>query len=96
VARRLKLSRTSPPQHGSGPRPIHASWLNQIAIYVSIVQRNVLTPNDFRCLEAAADRLENFERYFGSIARPFEWKSPALASTPQSGACVIAGSRASS
>ena len=27
--------------------PIHASWLNQAEIYFSIVQRKVLTPNDF-------------------------------------------------
>jgi hypothetical protein len=26
---------------------VHASWLNQIEIYFSIVQRKVLTPNDF-------------------------------------------------
>ncbi|HEY6353629.1 MAG TPA: transposase, partial [Burkholderiaceae bacterium] len=36
------------PVHG----PVHASWLNQIEIYFSIVQRKVLTPNDFPCLEA--------------------------------------------
>jgi hypothetical protein len=54
--------------------PIHASWLNQIEIYFSIVQRKVLTPNDFPCLEAVAERLANFERYFESIAHPFEWK----------------------
>ena len=58
------------PVHG----PIPASWLNQIEIYFSIVQRKVLTPNDFPCLEAVAERLENFERHFESIARPFEWK----------------------
>jgi hypothetical protein len=58
------------PVHG----PVHASWLNQIEIYFSIVQRKVLTPNDFPCLEAVAERLANFERYFESIARPFEWK----------------------
>jgi hypothetical protein len=28
--------------------PVHASWLNQIKIYCSIVQRKVLTPNDFQ------------------------------------------------
>jgi hypothetical protein len=28
--------------------PVHASWLNQIEIYFSIVQRKVLTPNDFK------------------------------------------------
>src|SRR5215831_5305612 len=48
------------PVHG----PVHASWLNQIEIYFSIVQRKVLTPNDFPCLEAVAERLANFERYF--------------------------------
>jgi DDE superfamily endonuclease len=58
------------PVHG----PIHASWLNQIEIYFSIVQRKALTPNDFPNLEAVAERLTNFERYFESITRPFEWK----------------------
>jgi hypothetical protein len=58
------------PVHG----PVHASWLNQIEIYFSIVQRKALTPNDFPCFEAVAERLANFERYFESIAQPFEWK----------------------
>ena len=58
------------PVHG----PVHASWLNQIEIYFSIVQRKALTPNDFTCLEEVAERLSNFEHYFESIARPFEWK----------------------
>jgi hypothetical protein len=31
---------------------IHASWLNQVEIYFSIVQRKVLTPNDFYSLAA--------------------------------------------
>jgi hypothetical protein len=38
--------------------PIHASKLNKIEIYFSIVQRKVLTPNDFPCLAAVAERLE--------------------------------------
>jgi DDE superfamily endonuclease len=58
------------PVHG----PVHASWLNQIEIYFSIVQRKVLTPNDFPDLEEVAKRLANFERYFEGIAHPFEWK----------------------
>ena len=58
------------PVHG----PVHASWLNQIEIYFSIVQRKVLSPNDFPCLAAVAERLEAFERYFESIGRPFQWK----------------------
>ena len=31
--------------------PVHASWLNQVEIYFSMVQRKVLTPNDFAGLE---------------------------------------------
>jgi hypothetical protein len=34
--------------------PIHASWLNQVEIYFSVVQRKVLAPNDFRRHRAAA------------------------------------------
>lgn len=54
--------------------PVHASWLNQIEVYFSIIQRKVLTPNDFSNLEAVADRLERFERHYEVIAKPFEWK----------------------
>jgi hypothetical protein len=54
--------------------PVHAGWLNQIEIYFSIVQRKALTTNDFPCLQAVAERLESFERYYESIAHPFEWK----------------------
>jgi hypothetical protein len=53
--------------------PVHASWLKQIEIYFSIVSK-VLTPNDFPCLEAIAQRPANFERYFESIARTLERK----------------------
>jgi hypothetical protein len=53
---------------------VHASWLNQIEIYFSIVQRKVLTPNDFPNLAAVADRLRQFEIHFEAIAQPFEWK----------------------
>jgi hypothetical protein len=56
--------------------PLHANWLNPIEIYFSIVRRKLLTPNDFPCLKAVAERLANFERYYESIARPFEWKFP--------------------
>lgn len=54
--------------------PIHASWLNQIEIYFSIVQRKVLTPNDFRSLTALASRLLQFQERYERIAHPFEWK----------------------
>ena len=54
--------------------PVHASWLNQIEIYFSIVQRKVLTPNDFRSLSEVEDRLLRFQERYEQIARPFQWK----------------------
>jgi hypothetical protein len=54
--------------------PIHASWLNQIEIYFSILERKALTPNDFASLEALEERIIGFQNYYESIAQPFEWK----------------------
>jgi hypothetical protein len=53
--------------------PVHASWLNQIEIYFSIVQRKALTPNDFASLDAVRERLFAFERHYERIGKPFEW-----------------------
>jgi hypothetical protein len=57
------------PVHG----PIHASWLNQIEIYFSILQRKVLTPNDFHSLSQLAERLADFAKHYARIAQPFQW-----------------------
>ena len=54
--------------------PVHASWLNQIEIYFSILQRKALTPNDFPSLQALDGRILNFQRHYEEIADPFEWK----------------------
>jgi hypothetical protein len=54
--------------------PIHASWLNQIEIYFSVVQRKVLTPNEFSDLAEVEARLLAFQPYYESIATPFEWR----------------------
>ena len=54
--------------------PVHASWLNQVEIYFSVVQRKVLTPNNFPSLDAVAQRLREFQSYYEQIAQPFEWK----------------------
>jgi hypothetical protein len=53
--------------------PIHASWLNQIELYFSIVQRKALTPNDFADLDALEQRLLDFGEHYRQIAKPFEW-----------------------
>jgi hypothetical protein len=54
--------------------PVHASWLNQVEIYFSIVQRKVVTPNDFTSLDQVEDRLTAFEQRYNATARPFRWK----------------------
>ncbi len=54
--------------------PVHASWLNQIEIYFSVIQRKVLTPNDFTDLDEVERRLADFERRYEQTATPFEWK----------------------
>ncbi len=54
--------------------PVHASWLNQIEIYFSIVQRKVLTPNDFGSLADIEERLLRFQERYEQIAQPFQWK----------------------
>jgi DDE superfamily endonuclease len=54
--------------------PIHASWLNQVEIYFSIIQRKVLTPNDFPNLAAVRARLALYEELTNKTPKPFKWK----------------------
>jgi len=54
--------------------PVHASWLNQIEIYFSVVQRKVLTPNDFLDLGEVEQRLLGFQRRYEQTAVPFDWR----------------------
>lgn len=53
--------------------PVHASWLNQVEIYFSIVERKALTPNDLPSPAAVRERLAGFETYYNADARPFQW-----------------------
>lgn len=54
--------------------PVHASWLNQVEIYFSIIQRKVLTPNDFADLEVLQLRLALYEGLSNQNPTPFQWK----------------------
>jgi DDE superfamily endonuclease len=53
--------------------PVHASWLNQVEIYFSIVQRKVLTPNDFADLAEVEVRLRLYEELTNRQPKPFNW-----------------------
>jgi hypothetical protein len=54
--------------------PVHASWLNQIEIYFSVVQRKLLTPDDVDDLATLAERIEAFEQRYNAAATPFDWR----------------------
>ena len=67
-----RLSRTWPNAH-LVHLPVHASWLHQIEIYFSVVQRKVLTPNDFTDLDDLEQRLLAFQHRYEQAAKPFQW-----------------------
>ena len=54
--------------------PIHASWLNQIEIVFSVIQRKAIPPADFADLDALAARLTAFEPRYNATAAPFDWR----------------------
>ena len=54
--------------------PVHASWLNQVEVYFSIIQRKALSPNDFTDLDMIEQRLTRFEVRYNAAAKPFKWK----------------------
>ena len=53
--------------------PVHASWLDQIEIFFSVLQRKVLTPNDLTDLDALAERILAFQDRYNATATPFDW-----------------------
>ena len=53
---------------------MHASWLNQVEVYFSIIQRKLLTPGDFTDLDLVERRLTDFETRYNHAAKPFKWK----------------------
>ena len=50
--------------------PKHASWLNQIEIYFSILQRKALTPAHFTSQDEIAERILGFQDHYQQIATP--------------------------
>jgi transposase len=70
IARLTKEWPTIIPVH----TPVHASWLNQVEIYFSILERKALRPNDFRSLAELEDRILRFQEHYEEAARPFEWR----------------------
>ncbi len=57
--------------------PVHASWLNQIEIFFSIVQKKVVSPSDFTSTGQLSATLLAFTGRYNQTARPFNWKFTA-------------------
>jgi len=57
--------------------PVHASWLNQIEIFFSVIQKKVISPNDFPSLGKLSETLLAFIDRYNRTARPFSWKYTA-------------------
>jgi hypothetical protein len=53
--------------------PVHASWLNQIEVYFSVVQCKLLTPRDFENLTDLTRKLTAFQARYQRAAKPFKW-----------------------
>lgn len=53
--------------------PKNASWLNQIEIWFSVLQRKLLQPNHFRSLRHLASAIDSFIRFKNRSAKPIQW-----------------------
>jgi hypothetical protein len=53
--------------------PRHASWLNPIEIYFSILSRKALTPCHLDSLNELSERVLGFQAEFRKTAGPFNW-----------------------
>jgi transposase len=54
--------------------PVHASWLNQVEVFFSILQRKAITGGDFTDLGDLADKILGFQQHYNTAASPFDWK----------------------
>jgi hypothetical protein len=58
--------------------PKHASWLNQIEIWFSILARKLLRRGNFASKSALRRKIEQFIAYFNeTMAKPFRWTMEA-------------------
>ncbi len=53
--------------------PLNASWLDQIEIWFSILQRKRLQPNHFRSPEDLEDSILDFLASYNQTAKPINW-----------------------
>jgi transposase len=53
--------------------PTHASWLNQVELFFSIIERRLLRHGDYTSRDELAARIIDFIKDYNRHARPFRW-----------------------
>ena len=62
--------------------PTHASWLNQIEIWFSLLARQALKGRSFRSPRQLRRAISQFVRNYNATAAPFEWKKAVVQQVP--------------
>jgi len=55
--------------------PTHASWLNQVETWFSILSRHALRGSSFTSIDEVCQRIDAFIRSYNRTATPFRWKA---------------------
>ncbi len=62
--------------------PIHASWMNQVEIWLSILVRKLLKRGNFRSLDDLREQILAFIAYYNAtMAKPIKWTYTGLKET---------------
>jgi hypothetical protein len=57
--------------------PVNASWLDQLEIWFSLLQRKLLQPNHFCGLDELEQAIQNFITRYNQTAKPLKWSYTA-------------------
>jgi transposase len=58
--------------------PTHASWLNQIEVWFSVLAGKSLKGGSFGIVRELVDHIDSFIACYNDIARPFVWTKSAV------------------
>ncbi len=53
--------------------PVNASWLDQLEIWFSLLQRKLLQPNHFCSLDDLEQAIHDFIARYNQTAKPLKW-----------------------
>jgi len=62
--------------------PTHASWLNQVEVWFSVLTRSALRGASFTSPQQVRDAIETFVAAYNPTAEPFQWRKREVTNTP--------------